>query len=1221
MSGGIGPLSPPGAIAPKRSGDSSNDDAAHRFSIGEVIGCGQNGSVSRAFDRVLGHEVALKAFASDDRDGLFRLKAEFRALRGVAHPNIVQLYELVVSPERAFFTMELLESAVDVVRYVRRASALDDALDDDGVSRLRTAFAQLFDGLRALHDAGLLHRDLKPSNAVVTPAGRTVLLDFGMVERRDVVGAASPGEFAGTPAYAAPELLWGASASAASEAYAAGVLLFEALTGRLPRRRPKIDNGRTSFDARERIETAPGDLAELALALLAPDPGARPDIAAVRRALIGRAAVATTTSAARMETSFVGRRSELAWLGARLDEARTAGPVVVSVRGESGIGKSELVRHFLSSVPQSLVLRGACRPRESVPYNALDGPADDLSVHLLESGDVPDLDGDAVDALLSLFPVFERVPALIARRAQTESTPRELTRQGFRALRRLFGSLGAERPLVLWIDDTQWADADSSLALREILRAQLRGLLVVFSERPAAGGAHVLATALAEASIGTHVLDLRALPAEDCRAMVASLVGAGDYEHALASIVERSEGSPFVLQELCRSLASACGAETELDVTRAILDRIERLDADARTVTEVVALGGSAVEVHEILEVAGCETNAAVVYRMQEQHVLGPGTTHAHGVEIYHDRIRETLISSLSHDRRRAIHRKLAEAVCRRPHPDPAMLVEHYLGCDEPGEASRWAVQAAEQAERALAFGRAAELYEVALALRARGAGDWRLASARGRALALAGDGVRAGRVLERAAGAAEEQGADLSETVRLRADASRELLCGGDVTGGLQALKYTVRSAGIAFPTTPARAWASVIGSRVRLAARGLAYEETSEEALGSAELGRIDACWAGTIGLNSFDAIRSAAFQSRHTLLALAAGEPKRVARALTAEAVYRAAEGGASGRRRAGALLARVESLADRLDDARTTAYAHLCAGVSHYFAGRWSPAIERLDAAERRYARLHGASWEITMCRMYRLWSFAWLGDPPGLARAQDAALEAAAASDDWLAATAAASGHANLRWLLEDDAEQARQRTIDSVARFPAIGFQSPHYADLLAQTRIDLYEGKAWQAWSRIEGAWPRLRGAQLLRLQVFRIELRHLRACAALAAARTADRPRELSAWTPARLVRLATRDARRLRREDLALGAAAAATIEAALAPSPAGARVLLCEAAAGFQSAGAPLFAAISEHIAIAAGGTPRIAAGATSVRNPSRLARIVVPSIESVREKGA
>ena len=100
---------------------------------------------------------------------------------------------------------------------------------------IRRVLRQLVAGVSALHGHGKLHRDIKPSNIMVTPDGRVVILDFGLMsDARPSSPMAADDRLAGTPAYLAPEQQAGADASEASDWYAVGVTLYEALTGRLP---------------------------------------------------------------------------------------------------------------------------------------------------------------------------------------------------------------------------------------------------------------------------------------------------------------------------------------------------------------------------------------------------------------------------------------------------------------------------------------------------------------------------------------------------------------------------------------------------------------------------------------------------------------------------------------------------------------------------------------------------------------------------------------------------------------------------------------------------------------------------------------------------------------------------------------------------------------------------------------------------------------------------
>ncbi|MET0343393.1 MAG: serine/threonine-protein kinase, partial [Polyangiales bacterium] len=163
-----------------------------------TLGRGGMGTVYEARDTRRDARFALKMLHGQRASALYHLKREFRALTAIRHPNLVALHELSTEGADAYFTMELIEGT-DFVSHVRGDAPPGAPAPD--LARLRDALRGLCTGIEALHAAGKLHRDLKPSNVLVTPAGRVVLLDFGLVHD----AGEQCGEIAGTPAYMAPE--------------------------------------------------------------------------------------------------------------------------------------------------------------------------------------------------------------------------------------------------------------------------------------------------------------------------------------------------------------------------------------------------------------------------------------------------------------------------------------------------------------------------------------------------------------------------------------------------------------------------------------------------------------------------------------------------------------------------------------------------------------------------------------------------------------------------------------------------------------------------------------------------------------------------------------------------------------------------------------------------------------------------------------------------------
>ena len=1108
-----------------------------------MLGSGANGTVCRAFDAELRRDVALKTLFDVSPDLAQRLKNEFRALHGITHPNLVQLYDLVIGEGESFFTMELVEG-VDVVRHVRGAAEPRALLDHAGLERLWAVLPQLVDAVDALHAAGRVHRDLKPSNVLVTRDGRAMVLDFGLVATvRDDAGG-DDREMGGTLAYMAPEQVWGVPPSAAVDWYALGGVLFEVLTGM-----PAFSGTPVGMLRVKERGPVPGpcDLAPatsagldaLVRALLDPDPTRRPDGRSIRSALEG-GAVAPMARTWRHRDAFVGRATELATLAEWLREVSPGHPRVGHVVGPSGIGKSALLRSFGErAAATALVLSGRCHAHETVPYKALDGVMEGLARHLgREDAALPDLGAGDLGPLLDLFPVLSSVGRFArAGRAGGEASPRELQRRAFAALRTLVAELARRRPIVLSIDDVQWGDRDSALALLEVLRGpDAPAVLLLLSSRIGETEGSGFLQELERGDRGPdHTLVVEPLGGSDTRELAADLLGCDAADPIVERVVNQAGGSPFFVEQLSRYHHEASRREADVDLDRAILGRIDAIGSGARALAELVAVAGGALDLAQVIDLTGSRDPAALCYRMREQCMLRTVATRPKSVEVYHDRIRETLLAALGAERRRSIHRQVADALQGQASPDPEAVLEHLLGAGDERGAADAAIAAAERSAGALAFGRAAELYEIALRLRDRGAADWTVMARHAEALANAGLGSAAGAASEAAANASARAQAPAARTLALRAAATRELLCAGDVEAGRRALRRTLALARIPYPRSPATAVARLLTARARIAIRGFGFTPRAEDTIDPDRLAQVDACWAATIGLNAFDAVRSAAFQARHSLLALDAGEPGRVVRALTAEAVYRAAEGGRTGRTRAAALAARVDVLATSVGDPRARAFARLCAGVGSYFGGSWERAIDELAEAERIFRGLHGVAWELANCRSYRLWALSWNGDTARFEAEVEAAATEARTRGDVPAEIGAASGHANLAWLLADRPAEARSRAAAAVGRLRLRAFQSPHYADLLAQTRIDLYEGDGGAAWKRVSSALPHVRRSHLLRLQLFRIEVRVLIASSALAAATAPAAGRERR-----RLLAAAARAAAQLRAEDMRLGQA---------------------------------------------------------------------------------
>lgn len=198
-----------------------------RYRIVREVARGGMATVYLAVDTRLERKVALKIIHPHlAKDTSFREKfiREARIAAKLSHPNLVNVFDQGEEGELAFMVMELVEGIT-----------LRDALKDFGAidsARALELFEAMLSGLAAAHRAGILHRDLKPENVLLADDGRIKLGDFGLA--RDIDNHTSTGSLVGTVAYLSPELVMRGTADARSDVYAAGIMLFEILTGQQP---------------------------------------------------------------------------------------------------------------------------------------------------------------------------------------------------------------------------------------------------------------------------------------------------------------------------------------------------------------------------------------------------------------------------------------------------------------------------------------------------------------------------------------------------------------------------------------------------------------------------------------------------------------------------------------------------------------------------------------------------------------------------------------------------------------------------------------------------------------------------------------------------------------------------------------------------------------------------------------------------------------------------
>jgi hypothetical protein len=1146
------------------------------YELERRLGAGGMGEVFAARKGRDGPLVALKVLSEIHSTRLYRFKREFRALADVKHENLIALDQLVVLPSgKAFFTMELVDG-IDFVEWVRGDTAAGQL---PNLVRLERALRQLIDGVHHLHLARCVHRDIKPSNILVTREGRVVILDFGVISEISEVGdqgMTRDGQMMGTPAYMAPEQAGGETAGPAADYYAIGSMLFQCLTGTLPFTGGVLDillekrNGEAP-DPASRLD--PGvtrdpqveGLLELCRRALAVDPAARPGsrefFAQLGEAAESSASASMSAAESRtggMQSIFVGRRRELGLLDEAFATVKNKlEPVTVHVRGASGQGKSALIGQFLARVRRKgevVVLRGRCLERESVPYKGIDAVVDALSIYLRRLDEIESarLQPRHIAPLLQLFPVLADAWPDGARSLDLD--PGELRRRGLGALREVLARVGERRPLVVYVDDFQWADVDSARLVTELMRppdppAML--LIITFREEVAEREALQLLTE----SAALEGRDVREIPigplsSEEARELAVALL----HERGLAKrgaeakaegeteaaelYARRAQGNPFYIGQMV--LGEDAHSSTDVSLDRLVARRIVALEPRRRQVLATVAVAGGPTPVPVVLQACGVELGEGTLPQdtAEIRGLLDANLVRRHGdqrIESAHDRIRVVAVGELSPAELRATHLALGEAFEALGGGESEALAEHFAHGGDDAKALHYTEKAAADAAAALAFERAAQLYRRALSL----VGGDEHERRRRLELALAEQVVNLGRGAEAAAMFTSlASGAESPESAReLRRRAASELVKAGYLDEGMDTIAPVLREIGVWQPRGPVLAIVGTIWNRLIMLVRGYDFEQRQESEVPRRLLERIDSLLATKTGLSHHEAIFAGYQQSRAIRLALRAGEARRLIRCL----VHDAAIFVALGRKDKGRAL---------MDTAR-----ELVAGVSELeyhrvieyveanhldHSGDWRGAAEGFEKLQERLDESPNSGWIRGASTVQWMWVRKILGRfallrtelPERVATARDLGVRHEHVSLSAL--------HA-LTLAVYGEIEPARRLRTEVSERWHPRQITFQHIVLAMIEVEIAMLVGEPQAAVAAAERVLGNFKARIVAEMMPSHVDFYELRARSRVSAA--------LEGFDTARSVKLVRRDLQRLRRSHKPQVAPQAKIIEAAL------------------------------------------------------------------------
>ncbi|MEY4575484.1 MAG: hypothetical protein RL701_187, partial [Pseudomonadota bacterium] len=880
---------------------------------------------------------------------------------------------------------------------------------------------------------------------------------------------------------------------------------------------------------------------------------------------------------------LLGRERELAQLEAAFAQARAGELAQVFVSGPSGMGKSALLRHFLQSAEAdagALVLSSRCYEREELPYKAFDPLVDALSSYLLALDETTcsALLPEQIASLSAVFGTLRRVPAIEARaRAHAEDrTLLERRTLAADALYELCRRISQRQPLILYIDDLQWGDLDSVAFFTRFQQGHTASLLLLCAYRSEDHARSPLLAALRGSQVERPVVDIKldVLTQPAATQLARALLSKDDDQAGVVEqIVREAAGSPFFVCELANYVRKQSGrnAPDDLRLERVVSARLDALSSECRLMLDLVVVAGRP-ERRSVLEAAanlGAHSFGAL-HTLEQQNLLQSGGVGANArVEPYHDRIRETAYGALSSERRLELHRKLAEVLqqAAASENEAEALFRHWKAAGERARACSHALVAAENAERSLAFSRAAALYAEAAQLvePLDASAEVRICDLherRARALTLSGRSADAARSF---AEAADHCDGDRAKGLRVRSHV--ELLRSGHMDAALEGLAKHHETTGVALPKSDLVAVGMLLWRRlkIRLSRRP---QLRSDEQVPSALAAQVERLWEISTALSSVDFLRGNLYTSELTLRALQAGGTRQLAFAYAMECIAAAAEGRQHDYED---YAARAIATSDAVTDPYALATVRGSVGVARFLRGDWAPARELMQDSAKRHRKNPAGSWDLATMTFWDFAAATQLGDLTELVHQVPEAARDADNRGDLFAAIYFRSMRSTWAWLAPDQPAAAREQLRIAQLHLTARGYLLPHYYLTLAHGELDLYLGTPQTSLARVDKEWA---GGKLLRtIEHSRGELLVLRARLCIEQARQRFEPK---------LLRQARSDVRTLARIPAPWAIAHATLLQASLASADARPKAvtLLESAEQHFAAVGMKLHAAAAQ-----------------------------------------
>ncbi|HEX6098978.1 MAG TPA: sigma 54-interacting transcriptional regulator [Thermoanaerobaculia bacterium] len=707
--------------------------------------------VYRVFDVPDRRDEAIKILCHEihDPQQFLRFKTEFNTVASLDHASVIKVYDFGILHNRfPYFTMEYFAG-----------KRITEFFDGQNWEALYDVILQIASGLDHIHKSGIVHLDLKPSNILVSDDGVAKIMDFGLaIESHQVFDR----QIRGTLQYMAPEVLKQDRVDSRADLYALGMTLYETVTGALPGYgRPPIEVIRMHLDEEIRRASSinprvPEALDAIIRKLLEKDPRHRfPTAAALMQAVAdaaGRQVPESDLFAGRGElyaAPLIGRNAEVEQLAALIADAREGRGNGVMLAGAEGMGKSRIIRDatLRAQLDGARVFCGRCPVNRKTIY----APFFEIFQQMVQ----------AVNPEADVAEELRRILRPVAASAGPDTTAQPQTGQKYRLFNRLVqslqdiygflivGSENAGSPLILVIEDLQWADPSTAELFAFLVgEAKQNKLLVIGTLTLETGGEAAIESSSPNLSFWEQnardaaypIIHVDALTEGLVREHLQSLLGTMTVPDELARwMFWESAGTPLNIRRIVDYLIAhgylkwqPSGWAADMERIRTLrmpggfsailMERVETLAPAERGILEIASVYGESMELELLTRVSDldAETTYAAV-RVLDRDRLVDESNDGRTIAFPQIHLRDAVYNAMPERRRIDLHLRIAEALETAANDGSTQLIGqvayHFARANDIERGTRYSIEAGDLATRTLAHEEATEFYRVALEL------------------------------------------------------------------------------------------------------------------------------------------------------------------------------------------------------------------------------------------------------------------------------------------------------------------------------------------------------------------------------------------------------------------------------------------------------------------------------------------------------------------------